>query len=96
MVKLFLVMNAQHAWELRQVYLDHVINETGPEMVVAKVVWHPLWADGSGVAMILLETATAGSLREVGDPRGLSRTGRLATQEEILSAFSAGEAGNCD
>lgn len=90
MSKLFLTMNSQAAWELRQVYLDHVINEKGPEMVVSNVCWRGLPGDGEGVAMITLEPATVLSFREPGDQRGLARTGSPATSKEIRLTFGSG------
>jgi len=87
MSKIFLVMNSQQAWELQQVYRDHVINENGPEMIVSSVGWRPLTGTSVGVAMVTLTPAQRLSIREQGDQRGLTQTGREATGGEILSTF---------
>jgi hypothetical protein len=85
--KLFLVMDAQQAWEMHQVYRDHVVNDDGPEMVVSNVVWRALPEGQKGVAKISLHSATIHSLRELGDSKGLSQTGRPATMQEISQTF---------
>ena len=95
MSKLFLVMNSQEAWELRQVYLDHVINQNAPEMAVSNVAWRPLSGNRTGVAMITLEPATAFSLWESGDERAFAQAGRQATIHESQSAFGVDYDGPC-
>lgn len=93
MSKLFLVMNSQQAWEMHQVYRDHVVNAQGPEMVLSHVTWRALPGGDEGVARISLQAATVLSLREAGDSQGLSQTGRPATADEIGRTFGKEVAG---